>query len=194
MNTTPLTQLKPCKVCRQPSPLTVTTGNGISSIQCTQCGAQTDILPDAEACAAWEAGDVKMMGGTRPDHDTAPACPAEYQGPFFVYDFMPQKIMFKADGSDQQGLDVLNVRGWGHLTGGAALNMPPDVAALTQDNFGKWVAATLNSALQADPDTVTVRREDAEWLVRFLGVCLAVQPHGPKGIYDRLTQALQEKL
>jgi hypothetical protein len=79
-------------------------------------------------------------------------CPAEYAHPFFVYDFMPQKIMFKSErGDDSMALDVLQVRGWGRLTGRgeAALKLDPKVAAAIQDNFGKWVAETLTAALKA---------------------------------------------
>jgi hypothetical protein len=78
-------------------------------------------------------------------------CPPEYAGPFFAYDFMPQKIMFKSGHGDTMALDVLSVRGWGHLTGGAALNINPEAAAKIQDSFGQWVVQTLNAALSASP-------------------------------------------
>ncbi len=76
-------------------------------------------------------------------------CPEEYKGPYFVYDFMPQKVMFKSPMGDSQALDVLNVRGWGMLTGHGeyAYGLPQEVAALKQDTFGKWVAKTLNEAI-----------------------------------------------
>jgi len=85
----------------------------------------------------------------QPNTGDALACPPEYKGPYFVYDFMPQKIMFKSAMGDSQALDVLNVRGWGMLAGHGqhGKRMPPEVAALTQDTFGKWVAKTLNDAL-----------------------------------------------
>lgn len=76
------------------------------------------------------------------------ACPDEYSGPFFAYDFAPQKIMMKSSHGDAMALDVLSVRGWGHLTGkGGGLGINPEAAAKIQDNFGKWVVETLNAAL-----------------------------------------------
>lgn len=84
------------------------------------------------------------------------SCPTEYQGEggFFAYDFMPQKIMFKTDQGDMTALDVLIVRGWGHLIGGGGLGLPTDVAAKIQDNFGKWVVETLNAALTRQSESV----------------------------------------
>lgn len=82
------------------------------------------------------------------DQESEATCPAEYTGPFFAYDFMPQKIMFKSHIGDTMALDVLSVRGWGYLTGkGGGLGIDPEVAAKIQDNFGKWVVETLNAAL-----------------------------------------------
>jgi hypothetical protein len=101
-------------------------------------------------------------------------CPAEYAHPFFVYDFMPQKIMFKSErGDDTMALDVLSVRGWGHLIGHgqAGLKINEQAAAEIQDNFGRWVAKTLTTALSPvsdASDTVRVKRADAELMKAFL--------------------------
>ena len=55
-------------------------------------------------------------------------------------------------GDDSMALDVLQVRGWGHLTGfgQAGLRINPETAAEIQDNFGRWVARTLTAALYAE--------------------------------------------
>ena len=39
---------------------------------------------------------------------------------------------------------VMMIRGWGHLTGCGALNLPDDVAAKIQDDFGNFIVETLN--------------------------------------------------
>jgi hypothetical protein len=44
-------------------------------------------------------------------------------------------------------MTVIDIRGWGYLTGGAALKMDPDQARAEQDAFGEWVAALLNSTM-----------------------------------------------
>lgn len=38
---------------------------------------------------------------------------------------------------------VLRVRGWGHLTGCGAMNLPVEVAVKIQDDFGEWVVNKL---------------------------------------------------
>lgn len=40
---------------------------------------------------------------------------------------------------------VLDVRGWGHLTGGGAHGLPEEKAAAIQDEFGEHVAQLLNA-------------------------------------------------
>ncbi len=37
----------------------------------------------------------------------------------------------------------IDIRGWGHLTGCGALNLPSDVAAKIQDDFGKFIVEKL---------------------------------------------------
>lgn len=39
---------------------------------------------------------------------------------------------------------AIRIRGWGHLTGCGGLCLPSDEAARIQDEFGKWIADTLN--------------------------------------------------
>ncbi len=41
----------------------------------------------------------------------------------------------------QSGYMVADVRGWGYLTGGGALNLQHEVAGRIQDNTGKYIAA-----------------------------------------------------
>ena len=41
------------------------------------------------------------------------------------------------------GEHVLRVRGWGHLTGCGALNLPVEKAAKIQDDFANWVVNKL---------------------------------------------------
>lgn len=57
----------------------------------------------------------------------------------FTYDSDDQSIF------DANGTKVLDVRGWGHLTGRGACNLSNDVAMCIQDNFGEHVAQLLNS-------------------------------------------------
>lgn len=41
------------------------------------------------------------------------------------------------------GIKVMLIRGWGHLTGGGALNLPYREAAKIQDDFGEWIVKKL---------------------------------------------------
>lgn len=41
------------------------------------------------------------------------------------------------------GIDVILLRGWGHLTGCGALNLPGHEAAKIQDDFGEWIVKKL---------------------------------------------------
>jgi len=43
------------------------------------------------------------------------------------------------------GKEVLLIRGWGRLTGGGGLNLPHEVAAKLQDDFGNWIVNVLNN-------------------------------------------------
>ena len=57
----------------------------------------------------------------------------------FEYDSDATRIL------DANGMWCLDIRGWGHLTGGA-LNLKPEVAMKLQDDFGKRVVQLLNAA------------------------------------------------
>jgi hypothetical protein len=46
---------------------------------------------------------------------------------------------------------VIDIRGWGYLTGCGALNMHPDEAAKVQDQFTAWVVQVLNNAMVKEP-------------------------------------------
>ena len=39
---------------------------------------------------------------------------------------------------------IMMIRSWGYLTGTGALNLPNEVAAKLQDDFGKYIVETLN--------------------------------------------------
>lgn len=47
---------------------------------------------------------------------------------------------------DSNELHVIDIRGWGHLTGRGGLNLPHEEAMKIQDAFGKKVAQLLNEA------------------------------------------------
>lgn len=57
--------------------------------------------------------------------------------------FLPE---WSADGCDvlYQGEYAFCVRGWGHLTGCGALNLPAELAAKIQDGFVKYIIDRLN--------------------------------------------------
>lgn len=61
-----------------------------------------------------------------------------FKGPFY-YDEMGQVIMCES------GM-FLDVRGWGHLTGIGALNLPDNIAIQIQDRMGKDVVDLLNAS------------------------------------------------
>lgn len=42
---------------------------------------------------------------------------------------------------------IILIRGWGHLTGTGGLHLPEKEATKIQDNFGNWIAETLNKKL-----------------------------------------------
>jgi hypothetical protein len=51
------------------------------------------------------------------------------------------------------GKKVLLARGWGHLTGGGALNLPADVAAKMQDDFIAFCVSQLRRDLEGKEET-----------------------------------------
>lgn len=68
-----------------------------------------------------------------------------YKGPFsynmgYIYDANSEMLADNA-GENLQG--IVQVRGWGYLTGGAAQNLDPDVAAEIQDEIGEMIAEAL---------------------------------------------------
>lgn len=48
------------------------------------------------------------------------------------------------------GEAFLEVRGWGALTSPYRFNLPPEVAARLQDEFGEWVASKLSGAQSSE--------------------------------------------
>lgn len=54
------------------------------------------------------------------------------------------------DGAGQVSIDGINVmclRGWGHLTGCGALNLPDREASKIQDDFGEWIVKKLKQEI-----------------------------------------------
>ena len=45
------------------------------------------------------------------------------------------------------GFNIMRIRGWGHLTGCGALNLPPEEAAKSQDDFGEWIVKKLKQEI-----------------------------------------------
>ena len=45
------------------------------------------------------------------------------------------------------GINVILLRGWGHLTGCDALNLPGHEAAKIQDDFGEWIVKKLKQEI-----------------------------------------------
>lgn len=45
------------------------------------------------------------------------------------------------------GANIIRIRGWGHLTGGGALNLPDHEAAKIQDDFGEWIVKKLKQEI-----------------------------------------------
>lgn len=46
------------------------------------------------------------------------------------------------------GKPILIIRGWGHLTGCGALNLPSEEAAKIQDDFRDWIISKLRRIIQ----------------------------------------------
>lgn len=65
----------------------------------------------------------------------------KYYKPPFKYDPHGCSVMC-ADGK------ALDIRGWGMLTGCAAFDLSADESEKIQDDFGLWVADTLNKAIK----------------------------------------------
>lgn len=43
--------------------------------------------------------------------------------------------------------NIIRIRGWGHLTGCGALNLPSEKAAKIQDDFGEWIVKKLKQEI-----------------------------------------------
>lgn len=58
-------------------------------------------------------------------------------------DKVTNKLTYEEGCIKIEGKPMLLLRGWGHLTGCGALNLPPDQAANIQDDFANWVVNKL---------------------------------------------------
>lgn len=64
---------------------------------------------------------------------------------------------------DNEDMHVLDTRGWGFLTGGGALGLPGDDAAIIQDSFQQHVVDALNAYKDFDPmESLRVAKEEGE--------------------------------
>lgn len=45
------------------------------------------------------------------------------------------------------GINIMVLRGWGHLTGRGALNLSPEEAIEIQDDFGEWIVKKLKQEI-----------------------------------------------
>lgn len=46
-----------------------------------------------------------------------------------------------------KGVNIMLLRGWGHLTGRGALNLSPEEAIEIQDDFGEWIVKKLKQEI-----------------------------------------------
>ena len=74
--------------------------------------------------------------------------PEQFRGPF--YGIGCGKIFQRAKYGD---CCVLDIRGWGHLTGSGTLAMNEEEAAKVQDQFEKWVIDTLNRRISGNAES-----------------------------------------
>lgn len=98
---------------------------------------------------------------------TKVVCPPQMKGPYYGCDM--GKVFIWTDCGDTT---VLDIRGWGYLTGGAALKLSEDQAVEIQDQFEKWVIEALNHHTRQE----AAERKLAEY--SFLGGMVDV------GLYD----------
>ncbi len=75
-----------------------------------------------------------------------PPCslPIQFKGPFYGCGHMG-KIFVRRETGDTT---VLDIRGWGYLTGKGALGMDNDEADKVMDQFEDWVIHALNRAAE----------------------------------------------
>lgn len=69
----------------------------------------------------------------------------KYFKPPFKYEPFGQTIYCTGANGNQM---CLQVRGWGNLIGGGANALPVDKAETIQDEFGHWVAESLNALVE----------------------------------------------
>lgn len=62
--------------------------------------------------------------------------------------FVKREVKYDPSGQVSiDGIKVILIRGWGHLTGGGALNLPYREAAKIQDDFGEWIVKKLKQEI-----------------------------------------------
>lgn len=104
--------------------------------QCREC-PHCRIVPDPDPSDWFNDDDEKAFcreAGHKNGNSTIP----------FPYEFKYEKeyVWIKIE---ENWFKIILLRGWGHLTGVGGLHLPPDVAAKIQDEFGEWIAKTLNN-------------------------------------------------
>lgn len=57
------------------------------------------------------------------------------------------EIKYNSDFISINGINIMVLRGWGHLTGCGALNLPSEEAAKIQDDFGEWIVKKLKQEI-----------------------------------------------
>lgn len=58
-----------------------------------------------------------------------------------------REVKYKDGYVSIDGINIMLLRGWGHLTGCGALNLPPKEAAKIQDDFGEWIVKKLKQEI-----------------------------------------------
>ena len=86
-----------------------------------------------------------------PDTAQRPAQPVVATGPLFALarPYWKPPFRYEPEGTcifDADGSKILDVRGWGHLTGACAWRMPVAEAERIHDQLGRHLALVLNAA------------------------------------------------
>jgi hypothetical protein len=92
-----------------------------------------------------------------PDTAQRPAQPVVATGPLFALarPYWKAPFRYEPEGTcifDADGSKILDVRGWGHLTGRGAWKLPEAQAEAIQDQLGRHLALVLNTAWANDTD------------------------------------------
>lgn len=99
------------------------------------------------------------------------------------YDANGQSIL------DRNGSKVLDIRGWGYLTGGGGLKLEEKVASKMQDELGEkvthWLNATQQQPIGRDYDPVST--------VRSLSVMLGWVNVPPREVLERSVSAIRQR-